>query len=286
VSGVAERRNELLADRALDGLSDAEAQELEALGGADDDSFDLAAGALALAELERGGAAARLPAALAARVLGGSTKRTADGAAGSATAGPSIPGRSAPLRARERDAPRRERAVGPRWRLPNPGWLVAAAAMVLAVFGWLRPREAVERVQVVQAPVPRAPTPAEARDALLARATDARTIPWSAAPDPSARGATGDVVWSPSLRQGYMRIRGLAANDPRALQYQLWIFDGTRDQRFPVDGGVFDVAGGEVIVPIRATIDVRDAKLFAVTVEKPGGVVVSKRERIVLTAAL
>jgi len=288
VSGVAERRNELLADRALEGLSDPEAQELEALGGADDDSFDLAAAAAALAELERGGGAARLPAALAARVLAGSRRRAADGAAEIATAGPSIPGRSAPLRARERDAPRRERAVGPRWRLPSPGWLVAAAAMVLAVFGWLRPREVVERVQVVevQAPPPRAPTPAEARNALLAQASDARTIPWSAAPDPSAKGATGDVVWSASLRQGYMRIRGLAANDPRALQYQLWIFDGTRDQRFPVDGGVFDVADGEVIVPIRAKIDVRDAKLFAVTVEKPGGVVVSKRERIVLTAAL
>ncbi len=83
-----------------------------------------------------------------------------------------------------------------------------------------------------------------------------------------------------------MRIRGLAANDPKAAQYQLWIFDGKRDQAHPVDGGVFDVVDGEVVVPIRAAIQVFEPKLFAVTVERPGGVVVSKRERIVLTAAL
>jgi hypothetical protein len=44
--------------------------------------------------------------------------------------------------------------------------------------------------------------------------------------------------------------------------------------------------GDEVVEPIRAAIQVFVPKLFAVTVERPGGVVVSKRERIVLTAAL
>ena len=75
-------------------------------------------------------------------------------------------------------------------------------------------------------------------------------------------------------------------NDPSRAQYQLWIFDAKREQAHPVDGGVFDVRDGEVIVPIHAAIQVFAPKLFAVTVEKPGGVVVSKRERIVLTAAL
>ena len=82
-----------------------------------------------------------------------------------------------------------------------------------------------------------------------------------------------------------MRFVGLAANDPTVSQYQLWIFDKARDQAYPVDGGVFDVSGsGEVIVPIDPKIHVDDATLFAVTVERPGGVVVSKRERIVVTA--
>ena len=53
-----------------------------------------------------------------------------------------------------------------------------------------------------------------------------------------------------------------------------------------VDGGVFDVTStGEVIVPITAKLRVDDATLFAVTVEQPGGVVVSKREHIVVAAA-
>ena len=49
---------------------------------------------------------------------------------------------------------------------------------------------------------------------------------------------------------------------------------------------MFDVtSAGEVIVPITAKLRVDDATLFAVTVEPPGGVVVSKREHIVVTAA-
>ena len=79
---------------------------------------------------------------------------------------------------------------------------------------------------------------------------------------------------------------GLAANDPARAQYQLWIFDGARDQAHPVDGGVFDVRSGDVVVPIHAAVKVFSPRLFAVTVERPGGVVVSKRERIVLTASL
>ncbi len=86
--------------------------------------------------------------------------------------------------------------------------------------------------------------------------------------------------------EGLLRFSGLAKNDPRGAQYQLWIFDKTRDDKYPVDGGVFDVDqdSGDVIVPISARLPVAQASLFAVTVEKPGGVVVSKRERIVVTA--
>ena len=80
-----------------------------------------------------------------------------------------------------------------------------------------------------------------------------------------------------------MRFQGLAGNDKTKLEYQLWIFD--KAQEYPVDGGVFDVAGSaEVIIPIHSKLHVETPTLFAVTVEKPGGVVVSKRERIVVTA--
>lgn len=164
---------------------------------------------------------------------------------------------------------------------------VAAAAVVVAVVGWW-PTETSTPV-VVAPPVaavlkPAALKPADARTALLAIAGTV-TVPFSATTDAAAVGAGGDVVWHSGVQKGFMRIQGLAANDPAREQYQLWIFDAERDERYPVDGGVFDVGpGGEIVVPIKAAIAVGKATLFAVTVEKPGGVVVSGRERIVLAA--
>ena len=59
----------------------------------------------------------------------------------------------------------------------------------------------------------------------------------------------------------------------------------TRPSGAPSGPTVFDVTStGEVIVPINPKLHVTDATLFAVTVERPGGVVVSMRERIVVTA--
>ena len=48
---------------------------------------------------------------------------------------------------------------------------------------------------------------------------------------------------------------------------------------------VFRPQSGEVIVPINAALPIRDAAAFAVTVEAPGGVVVSDRSRLALLAA-
>lgn len=174
------------------------------------------------------------------------------------------------------------------------GWLAAAACLLLVVtYAW---RERDARVGVGETPSattsvavtpsaapPKAePTPEQARAELLAKGADRSA--WTATKDPASRGADGDVVWSAQEQRGYMRMHGLAKNDPTAYQYQLWIFDADRDDKFPVDGGVFDVKGDEVVVPVTARLPVGKAVLFAVTIEKPGGVVVSKRERIVLTA--
>ncbi len=103
---------------------------------------------------------------------------------------------------------------------------------------------------------------------------------WTGIDNPQTRPTIGgDVVFCPQTQQGFMTIRGLVPNDPSVLQYQLWIFDAERDDRFPVDGGVFDVLTGddETIVPIHAKLSVAKPVLFAVTVEPPGGVVVSER---------
>ncbi len=129
------------------------------------------------------------------------------------------------------------------------------------------------------------PSAAEARAALLANQPFVLRRNWSAAGDPTGRGVTGDVVWDARTQTGYMRFVGLRRNDAAREQYQLWIFDGRRDQRYPVDGGVFDADGSdEVVVPIRARLPVGTPLAFAVTLERAGGVVVSDRERVVVIA--
>ncbi|HEX7703541.1 MAG TPA: anti-sigma factor, partial [Kofleriaceae bacterium] len=170
-------------------------------------------------------------------------------------------------------------------RRPSRGvapWLAAAACLLVAGGAvWWGVQQRTETKPI--APV--ASRAAGDRAALVASATDLAKITWTVTPDQNGRGATGDVVWSAAQQKGYMRFVGLKPNDPTQYQYQLWIFDKTRDQAFPVDGGVFDVSSdGEVIVPISPKLHVNDLAMFAVTVEKPGGVVVSKRERIVVTA--
>jgi hypothetical protein len=257
------RAHDLLADRALFGLDDADARELRDLGADADDSYDLAAAAIDLATLP----VEPMPAAVADRIAAARHPRTLAGwvmpgtpSAADVEPVPSVP-TGAPVVPLAR--PRRRRAA--------LAWLAAAASLVLVVGAWwlLRNRPAL--------------TAARARADLLASATDATPLPWH--PTPEAASASGDVVWSPSTQRGFLRFVGLPPNDPTRTQYQLWIFDRQRDQAYPIDGGVFDVSStGEVVVPITAKLRVGDATLFAVTVERPGGVVVSRREHIVVTA--
>ncbi|MFO0580468.1 MAG: anti-sigma factor [Polyangia bacterium] len=263
-----ERQLQLLADEALFGLSEAELRELEGdLEVAPDDSFALAAAAIALAVVPR----APLPEHLAARILAAAPQPEA------VHLHPPSEIEQARLRAAPRSAPR---PTAPRSVLP---WLAAAASLAVAVGSLvLRPPP---RVVTRVAPLPPLPTAAEARQALLREARDLVKIDFAPTQDPAARSAIGDVVWSPAQQRGFMRFRGLQPNLRTEFQYQLWIFDAARDERYPVDGGVFDIGAGEVIVPIHAALPVTTPKLFAVTIEKPGGVVVSSRQRIVVTAA-
>lgn len=96
---------------------------------------------------------------------------------------------------------------------------------------------------------------------------------------------TGNVVWSDELQEGYMTLTNLPANDPASKQYQLWIVDPDRDEK-PVDGGVFDIPAHvtTAVIPIRNPLAVTDPKAFVITLEQPGGVVVSKQEIVVALA--
>lgn len=161
--------------------------------------------------------------------------------------------------------------AGSRRSRPSPvrgpwlGWAAAAAATLL----WIaQPARSIGSF-----------TLAEVQDA-----SDSISIAWSPTADPSGALATGNVVWSDQLKAGFMSFDGLPANDPEENQYQLWIFDAERLAEYPVDGGVFNSTGTAFRVPIDPKIDVANATLFAITLERPGGVVVSSRERLLLTA--
>lgn len=266
-----QRLHDLLSDRAAGLLARENEAELAALLAqfpGEENAFDLAAAALDLAwndpAHDKGEG---IPPALTQKL-----KNDADGYFASVEAARVVPIAEAPRRgAAKAQTPRRGSS------LP---WLAAAALVLIMLGGWWNSvRQTVEQDLAER-------TPEELREILLAESEDVVLTPLTATADPSAVDAGGEVSWSPVLQAGYMTIVGLEPNDPAKSQYQLWIFDATRDERYPVDGGVFDVpgGGGEVVIPIDAKIKVREATLFAITVEKPGGVVVSDRERIVLVA--
>lgn len=292
-----ERIAELQAERAVQGLSPAGAAELERLlreaGREDDDWFDLAAAAAELGILagavENPGEGRQtgvspegnpgLPAELAERVLAAAGPHLAVNRAVRRMGTGSLESRSMPLindsgvSLEGRDAHAAERKHEG-WTLNEQLSLLAAGVLVAFVVGWaLQP-----------APVPAL---AEARTSLVRTARDVVVIPWKTTDDPAASGVSGDVVWSGAQQRGFLRFRGLKINDPKQEQYQLWIFDAERDEQYPVDGGLFNIThedSGEAIVPIQPRVKVSAATLFAVTVEQPGGVVVSTRERLPLLA--
>jgi len=256
---------DLLIKQVTEGLSPEEQRELDVLDNeiASAYSRDLEHAAAAIA-VAGSGDPAPMPAALRSAI-----EAQLQSAAAATAAAPSGAGGRAP------SSTVRTIGVAPRARSRSTaGWWAAAACLVLAVLGWLRS-------PLVQRPGA-APTPAQQRAALLA-SPGALKIQLEATAEPAAAGAKVDVVWDPRSQRGFARFVGLKPNDPLQHQYQLWIFDGDRDQRYPVDGGVFNVPANadQVVVPIRAQLPVHAAKAFAVTIEQPGGVVVSGREHVV-----
>lgn len=251
-----ERLDELLAMQAIEGLTAPETQELERLLREHPDVdpaqySDAAAAAFLASPAAREPMPAQLRDAIA-KTIPAHARTGGDGRAVVGAIGPARGGAS--------------------W-LP---WLAAAAGIVLAAWAWW-PRLATQP----------APSPAEQIKQTLAAAPDVTRIPWQRQADATATNMTGEVVWSQSLKKGYLRFTGLAVNDRSKEQYQLWIFDkNLPDARYPIDGGVFDNPAGvaELIVPIDARIPVTEPAAFAVTVERAGGVVVTTKERLVALA--
>ena len=168
------------------------------------------------------------------------------------------------------------------------GWVTAA--ILLAVLGVQlyngRLDQQPERA-VIALPSPAAPAESDLtqqRDELLSTSPDVLSATWSPGNMKDLE-VTGDVVWSDSKQRGFMRFHGLPANDARTTCYQLWIFDKTQDEATPIDGGTFDVnSNGDLIVPIHASLQAEKPQMFALTIERHGGVMVSKREKIAAVA--
>ena len=289
-SHAEDRLLELLADEATQGLAPEELRELEDLLAEHDapslgrDDLALAAAAADRAFAARVGEVEEpLPAALRERILASAPT------GGAATAGsrPTLTPVPPPAGARPvTSGPHVSEPAGPHDPAPPPGpgsgflgWLVAVAASVLALLGWIDD----------DAPNPRPltqPQLVEARKLFLNGTPDAVRADWAATGDAGEAfaGVTGDVAWSVDQQTGYMRLAGLPVNDPDEQQYQLWIVDPTRDDE-PVDGGVFDVTrDGELVVAIDAKLEVDSPRVFALTLEQPGGVVVSENPLLVVAS--
>ena len=261
-NGVDEHVLELLADRSLGQIEDAERAELDRLlaeyPGVNESCMDEAVAQAALLTPSAG----PMPSALRQRIVDEIN-------ASSDTSN------NAPLTLASGDVASEVEAKlsGNSGVLGVLGWLAAAACLAVAfiIASVNRPAEVF--------------SPAERLAAMQSEEVDIVEIAWS--PGPQAPGeVSGRVFWSPSRQEGYMTFEGLPANDPDEQQYQLWIFDSERPEATPVDGGVFDILAseGEQVVPINAKLKVFDPTLFAITVEQPGGVVVSERESIPIVA--
>ncbi len=248
---------DLLSMRATEGLSDDQEKELQALmkehGIDDTPDFELAAAAAANAfGLKSARDYEDAPDSLKARLLDDADRFFDRGE-----------DKVVQLK------PRRESRSGWNW-----GWAAAAALAAVLV--------ATNVAEFGTATVDYA----AARQQLIAEAGDTVIIPWGTPEDPDFAQVRGDVVWNDARQEGYMLLSGMPINDPARTQYQLWVVDPDRDSN-PVDGGVFDIPAGEttVVVPIDAKLAVSNPAAFAITREKPGGVVVSKGPLLVVASA-
>lgn len=256
---------DLLAKQATHGLSETEAAELKLLlrehADVNDDEFDASVAAILLGTKAESEA---MPAHLAAKILADAPVRTS-----SSTSAPNV----VPMQPRK-----------PKGGFESAGWWAAAASLLIAVAGWW-PRL---NGELIARPPTIAALTAEQERAALLSSGHAIQASWSPGNDAAGNALVGDVVFDPVTQKGYLRFHGIPANDPRLEQYQLWIADGSRTPPEPVDGGVFNTpqntVTGDVIIPFEAKLPVGKPAAFVVTVEQPGGVVVSKQERVLALA--
>ncbi|MGH7130926.1 MAG: hypothetical protein ACREJO_03155 [Phycisphaerales bacterium] len=293
-----QRAEELLLDRATVGLDAGEHAELELLCAelgldADDESFDLAAAAFALAATPH----ERMPAVLREKVAGAARSLSAsDGGVSDAERRELKLVGSEPMRIRPQ--PTRLELVTYKL-MAYSGWIAAAASLALATtiyFGrtptGVPSRDPIAAVGAHSPPPPR--TPAELAQATLDRILASESSNTIVAPLTEADGSSGppapvgQVVWSGDSNEGVLLLANLPAIDTPGDAYQLWVVDALRDERFPVDAGTFHVEPGtsKGLIQFSAKLPVAYPRAFAITIERAGGNVVSTQSPVVVGTPL
>lgn len=277
---------DLLTKQAIYGLDASEHKQLDHLSASNnyytDDSFELTAAAIGISGIE---ADEQMPAHLYSKILASADSFYDKARTTQAVRTPAEAVGSDEMQPTFEFEPKKASWLG--WA----GWLVASVACIaLAVNIFTTRSQKPVDIAANPSPTPIAspdkPSPAKQFEEILA---SANVIKASFGPVPKGpvelASAGGDVVWNDAKQTGYMKLHGLPKNDKSVSTYQLWIFDENQDAKYPIDGGTFDInEDGDVIIPIDAKIATKNPKMFAITVEKPGGVVVSDRKKMAALA--
>lgn len=252
------RTMDLLADRALDGLSCVEKAELLGTlareGMADDWSFDLTAAELQLCSVHSD-TDSPIPSDIKSRLQAVGEAWCIERRAETVTT---------PNNQTDRNITTRRTNI-PAWQAWG-GWALAACTL-LGSFIMLSSRDNREQIQ----------------NSNFRQSSDVFTCDWTDWDSPEVPGVKGSVTWSDSSQTGEMVFKGLPINDVSKYQYQLWIID-ERGLSQRISGAIFDSTGDETRVRVQPLIAVRNAAAFAITIENPGGAWVSDMSRRVVIA--
>lgn len=293
------RLNELLADRAVQGLSEGEQSELRQLlaaaGKAEDTTLDLAAAACDRA-FNHADTAVELPASLLAAL-----DREGD-AWCAGVSSQSVAGRihdRAPFRS---DVGRGHAVRTPfkRFTREYGGWLAAAACLAFGIY------------TLSTQPTPGTTGPAPFKGAIIADSltrpienmalslrqraverlerwfksgSDFKLVPLATAtPDAGTDLAVGQVMWNAEEGTGVLQIKGLDESKTTASRtYRINVYDAKTGKQMAIQTGTVTLHPGQkdVIVPIDSDALIRDAAAFVVSVCSQGPMGVPQNEGVV-----
>jgi hypothetical protein len=265
---------DLLCKQAVYGLNEQETQQLEQLEyvTADSESIDLTVAALGMIDLNT---RQEMPAHLQSKILANAENLFGMRKVAESVVEPPV-----------REIILTETSASKPW-FGWLGWAAAAAACVALAVSIFTPRN---QNQFAGGTTP-SPTqedkldPAQQRQKLVDAPGQVLMAKLGKGTVKEIPDVVGDIVWSDEKQAGYIRVKGLPKNDVSKETYQLWIFEDNQGSKTPIDGGTFDInSDGEVIIPIDAKLKAKNPNMFAVTIEKAGGVVVSERGKIAALA--